>query len=88
LQSEGRPNASVPELGGTGSVHDWSVSAQIVKAVPVPIILAGGLNPGNVETAISQVGPFGVDLCSGVRTNGELDLTLLWNFIESVRKSS
>lgn len=86
LLDSGRPSASVPELGGTGSVHDWSISARIVEEVQIPIILAGGLNPENVEAAISQVGPFGVDLCSGVRTNGELDSVLLKKFIESVRK--
>lgn len=86
LLDSGRPNASVPTLGGTGSVHDWSISTTIVKETQIPIILAGGLNPDNVEAAISQVEPFAVDLCSGVRTNGKLDPTLLRRFIGSVRK--
>ncbi len=86
LLDSGRPNASIPTLGGTGSVHDWSISKTIVKKVRVPIILAGGLNPENVEEAISQVEPFAVDLCSGVRTNGNLDPALLRAFIGSVRK--
>lgn len=88
LLDSGRPNASVPELGGTGSVHDWSVSARIVKEASVPIILAGGLNAENVGAAIAGVRPFGVDLCSGVRTAGELDLALLYGFIMSVNESS
>ncbi len=87
LLDSGRPSVSVPELGGTGRVHDWNLSAKIVEEVRVPIFLAGGLNPENVKVAISKVGPFGVDLCSGVRINGGLDPTKLRKFVESVRKS-
>ena len=87
LLDSGRPSASVPELGGTGSVHDWNLSAKIVKEVPVPIILAGGLKSENIETAIFKVGPFGVDLCSGVRINGTLAWEQLRKCIEVVRKS-
>jgi phosphoribosylanthranilate isomerase len=54
--------------GGTGVTHDWSVSADIVRAVSVPVILAGGLNPENVRDAIAQVRPYAVDVRSGVCT--------------------
>ncbi|HWQ19859.1 MAG TPA: phosphoribosylanthranilate isomerase, partial [Methanotrichaceae archaeon] len=52
-------------LGGTGEVHDWSGSASIVKALSVPVILAGGLRPGNVGSAIRAVCPYAVDVSSG-----------------------
>jgi phosphoribosylanthranilate isomerase len=73
LLDSGRPSAKVPELGGTGRTHDWAVSRRLVEAVaPVPVFLAGGLNPGNVAEAVRAVRPFGVDVCSGVRIGGEL----------------
>jgi phosphoribosylanthranilate isomerase len=84
LLDSGRPNAPVAELGGTGRCHDWEVSAAFVKASPLPVFLAGGLSPKNIRTAIQQVRPFGVDLCSGVRTNGQLDPDKLATFIEAV----
>ena len=73
LLDSGRPKAAVEELGGTGRAHDWDVSARIVAEAPVPVFLAGGLNAGNVAQAVARVRPFGVDLCSGVRTQGALD---------------
>ncbi len=54
-------------------MHDWEISRQITEAIAVPVYVAGGLNCGNVQQAIVQVKPFGVDVCSGVRTNGKLD---------------
>lgn len=53
-------------IGGTGHTHDWTISARIVKAVEKPVILAGGLNPENIERAIAVVQPFAVDVNSGV----------------------
>jgi len=85
LLDSGRPSASVRELGGTGRVHDWSVSAAFVQASPRPVFLAGGLSPANVGEAIRRVRPYGVDLCSGIRTCGELDPVKLLAFIEQVR---
>ena len=73
LLDSGRPNAATPELGGTGRPHDWAVSAEFVEASQLPVFLAGGLSPSNVADAIRQVRPFGVDVCSGVRTEGRLD---------------
>lgn len=82
LLDSGNPNLKTKELGGTGRVHDWNLSKKIREKVSVPVFLAGGLNPENVKAAIAAVGPFGVDLCSGVRTNGKLDENKLKNFIE------
>ena len=82
LLDSGRPGAAVKELGGTGRVHDWAVSRRIRELAPVPVWLAGGLNAGNVRRAIEEVGPFGVDICTGVRTDGKLDATKLAAFME------
>lgn len=67
LLDSGRPNAAAKSLGGTGDVHDWSISRRIVDAVDTPVFLAGGLGPGNAREAIAAVRPFGLDLCSGLR---------------------
>lgn len=84
LLDSGNPSLSTKELGGTGRAHDWAVSRRIRDSVDVPVFLAGGLNPGNVAAAIAQVAPFGVDVCSGLRTNGNLDETKLANFMRAV----
>lgn len=55
-------------IGGTGTTHDWSISARIVKEVGKPVVLAGGLNPENVRQAIATVWPFAVDVNSGVES--------------------
>lgn len=86
LLDSGQPGAAVPELGGTGRVHDWSVSREIVAAVDVPVFLAGGLNPSNVGGALEAVRPHGVDVCSGVRVDGALDPAALGGFIGEVRR--
>lgn len=84
LLDSGRPGLATPELGGTGRTHDWAVSAQIVRASPLPVFLAGGLTPANVAEAIETVAPYGVDLCSGVRTGGRLDEEKLAAFVAAV----
>ena len=85
LLDSGNPKLAVKELGGTGRVHDWSVSKAIVEECGKPVFLAGGLNPGNVREAISKVNPFGVDICSGLRKDGKLDEELLKKFVNAVR---
>jgi phosphoribosylanthranilate isomerase len=85
LLDSGRPSAAVKELGGTGRVHDWALSRRIREAVSVPVYLAGGLRADNVGAAIAQVRPFGVDICSGVRTGGALDEAKLREFVQAVR---
>jgi phosphoribosylanthranilate isomerase len=73
LLDSGNTRAQIRELGGTGRTHDWSLSRRIVESCAKPVFLAGGLNAGNVAAAIAAVRPFGIDVCSGVRTKGALD---------------
>ena len=84
LLDSGNPKASLKTLGGTGNVHNWEISREIVKAVDIPVFLAGGLHSNNVRQAIAMVKPFGVDICSGVRTEGRLDPDKLGAFIKAV----
>ena len=72
LLDSGNPNLAIKELGGTGRKHDWNLSKEIRQSVTVPVFLAGGLNHDNVRQAIEWVEPFGIDLCSGVRTQGKI----------------
>lgn len=85
LLDSGNPKAAIKTLGGTGNTHNWLVSYELVKEVSVPVFLAGGLHAGNVQEAIDMVKPFGVDVCSGVRSNGKLDLQKLSTFINAVK---
>lgn len=84
LLDSGNPNLDVKELGGTGRTHNWNISRKIVEQSPVPVFLAGGLNTENVRAAIDAVQPFGLDLCSGVRTDGKLDPWKLEKFFAAV----
>ncbi|WP_299288905.1 phosphoribosylanthranilate isomerase [uncultured Mucilaginibacter sp.] len=84
LLDSGNPNLAVKELGGTGRTHNWLLSRKIVEQVKVPVFLAGGLNVANVRSAIEAVQPFGLDLCSSVRTNQKLDPQKLELFFEAV----
>ncbi len=83
LLDSGRPSAA--ELGGTGRTHDWSVSAEFVRRSPRPVFLAGGLTAENAAQAVREVRPYGLDLCSSLRTGGALDPALLAAFFEVVR---
>jgi phosphoribosylanthranilate isomerase len=87
LLDSGRPNAATPELGGTGRRHDWEISAAFVRASPLPVLLAGGLSAANVADAVRLVRPFGLDLCSGVRTGGRLDESKLRDFVLAVQQA-
>ncbi|MEO6130708.1 MAG: phosphoribosylanthranilate isomerase [Saprospiraceae bacterium] len=84
LLDSGNPKLAVKELGGTGRMHDWTISRAIVEQCGIPVFLAGGLNPSNVREAIKKVNPFGVDVCSGLRKNGVLDEKLLSDFMKDV----
>lgn len=85
LLDSGNPTLKVKELGGTGRRHDWSVSRRLVEAVDVPVFLAGGLRPGNAREAVETVRPYGLDICSGVRTGGKLDPAKLRAFMDEAR---
>jgi phosphoribosylanthranilate isomerase len=85
LLDSGNPALATKELGGTGRTHDWSLSRTIRERSPVPVFLAGGLKPDNVAEALRQVGPFGLDVCSGVRTDGRLDEAKLARFFSRLR---
>lgn len=84
LLDSGNLNSSVKELGGTGRTHNWALSKAIVKSIQTPVWLAGGLNPENIVDAINAVSPFGVDLCSGVRSDGKLDELKLAQFVKNI----
>lgn len=86
LLDSGNQKLQVKELGGTGRIHDWSLSKKIVENVNVPVYLAGGLNSQNVGEAIKTVKPFGIDLCSGVRSNSRLNKLKLTEFFNSLNK--
>jgi phosphoribosylanthranilate isomerase len=84
LLDSGNPGLAVKELGGTGRTHNWDISRRIVAQSPAPVFLAGGLRPDNVRQAIETVQPYGLDLCSGVRTDGRLDPRKLEQFFAAV----
>ena len=87
LLDSGNPNLVIKELGGTGRRHDWSLSRKIVETCGKPVFLAGGLNAENIREAIDTVQPFGLDICSGVRTDGKLDLVKLDKFFKAVHNA-
>jgi phosphoribosylanthranilate isomerase len=86
LLDSGNPNLPVKELGGTGRTHDWQLSRMIRDRSGLPVFLAGGLKAGNVAEAIAAVQPFGLDLCSSVRTKGHLDTAKLAEFMLAVHR--
>jgi len=88
LLDTGQRSGLKKQLGGTGQVHDWSLSTIIVQTCAKPVILAGGLKIENVAEAIKTVRPYAVDVCSGVRSNNKLDQTKLYSFIDAVKKAN
>ena len=75
-------NPATGQVGGTGLPHDWHLTARLVRQLPRPLLLAGGLNPANVAEAIATAAPWGVDVNSGVRgADGFKDPALLERFI-------
>lgn len=87
LLDSGNQSLKIKELGGTGRAHDWGVSRRIREAIAKPVFLAGGLNAGNVLEAIKLVGPFAIDVCSGVRTDGKLDEAKLSDLFAQVERA-
>ncbi|HEX8369415.1 MAG TPA: phosphoribosylanthranilate isomerase [Pyrinomonadaceae bacterium] len=84
LLDSGNQKLEIKELGGTGRTHDWQISRKIVEAVKKPVFLAGGLKSENVAEAVAKVQPFGLDLCSSVRTDGKLDEEKLKRFFAEI----
>lgn len=84
LLDSGNPDNEIKELGGTGRTHNWQISRKIVQSVDKPVFLAGGLNPDNIAKAVHTVDPYGVDVCSGLRTNGFLDVTKVKSFFRNL----
>ncbi|MGH8129511.1 MAG: phosphoribosylanthranilate isomerase [Steroidobacteraceae bacterium] len=84
LLDSGNPRLAVKELGGTGRVHDWTHSRSIRDTAGIPVLLAGGLHSGNVRAAIERVQPAGVDVCSGLRSEGRLDSGKLRSFFDAI----
>lgn len=87
LLDSGNQNSQLKSLGGTGRVHDWKISREIVQKVRVPVYLAGGLNPENISDAITNVLPFGIDICSGIRTNQKLDEKKLSALVSQIHRT-
>ena len=85
LLDSGNQSLPIKELGGTGRTHDWRLSRQIRESIDVPLYLAGGLKPENVAAAIREVQPFGIDVCSGLRTEGRLDPQKLAAFFQAIK---
>jgi len=69
-------------------VHNWALSRRIREAVDVPVFLAGGLSAANVAAAVAEVAPFGLDLCSGVRTQDRLDPEKLAAFFAALHRAT
>jgi phosphoribosylanthranilate isomerase len=86
LLDSGNPHLAVKELGGTGRVHNWSLSRKIVETCGKPVFLAGGLRAQNVAAAVADVKSFGLDLCSGVRSNDKLDESKLSAFFSALHR--
>lgn len=86
LLDSGNPNLKVKELGGTGRTHNWELSKKIREVVKIPVFLAGGINANNIQQAMNSVHPFGIDLCSSVRTNNKLDTKKLKELFNAIQE--
>ncbi|MEO1846527.1 MAG: phosphoribosylanthranilate isomerase [Pseudomonadota bacterium] len=87
LLDSGKTFGPDQQFGGTGATHNWTISRRFVERTDKPVYLAGGLNSANVFEAITQVRPYGVDLCTGVRTDDQLDPAKLEAFMSEVRRA-
>ena len=76
-------------VGGTGKTNDWALAAKFVAESPLPVILAGGLNPENAAEAIRTVRPYGLDANSGLknRETGAIDPVRCRDFVSAIRNA-
>jgi phosphoribosylanthranilate isomerase len=84
LLDSGNPALATKELGGTGRRHPWTLSRRIREQITIPVFLAGGLKPDSVRQAVDEVGSFGLDICTGVRSDGKLDAQKLHAFFTNL----
>lgn len=87
LLDSGKTFGADQQFGGTGATHNWAISRRFVENTDIPVYLAGGLKSTNVFEAITQVRPYGVDLCTGVRTDDQLDPAKLEAFMSEVLRA-
>lgn len=79
-------NLKTNQVGGTGLTHDWNKSGILIKSLDKPTFLAGGLNPQNVQTAISIANPYGVDVNSGCKKDGKKNSKLVYEFVKNAKE--
>jgi len=70
-------------FGGTGQTFDWEIAREV--SARFPVFIAGGLTPENVGQLVAEINPYGVDVSSGVETNGRKDPEKIKRFIQAVR---
>jgi phosphoribosylanthranilate isomerase len=81
-------NPATGAKGATGMVHDWRISAELVRISPRPLMLAGGLTPDNVAAAIEQVRPAAVDAHTGLENaTGRKDRAKVRRFVAQARQA-
>lgn len=78
-------NLKTDQVGGTGLIHDWRKSGELIKELNKPAFLAGGLNPDNVKSAIAEVDPYGVDVNSGCKVDGKKDREKVILFVKNAK---
>ena len=78
-------DSKTERVGGTGKTFNWEVARRVREEIGIPLILAGGLNSGNVGRAIEYVKPYAVDVISGVETNGRKDERKVREFVKAVK---
>ena len=85
LLGSGCLTRSAKETGGTERVHDWALSRAIVRALGIPVFLASGIG---AENAAGTVNLFGVNLCTGIKTNDRLDSAKPGSFCAAIKASN